>query len=49
MVYLLGATIAGLRLGRGPASVTSMVNVAAFDSSSCRPASHLRFLTFSMS
>ena len=31
MVYLLGATIAGLRLGRGPASVTAIVNVAAFD------------------
>jgi two-component system sensor histidine kinase KdpD len=31
MVYLLGATIAALRLGRGPASLTSMVNVAAFD------------------
>ena len=31
MVYLLGATIAGLKLGRGPASVTAIVNVAAFD------------------
>ena len=31
MVYLLGATIAALRLGRGPASVTAIVNVAAFD------------------
>jgi two-component system sensor histidine kinase KdpD len=31
MVYLLGATFAGLRLGRGPAIVTSLLNVAAFD------------------
>jgi two-component system sensor histidine kinase KdpD len=31
MVYLLGATIAALRLGRGPASLTAMVNVVAFD------------------
>lgn len=31
MVYLLGATVAGLKLGRGPASVTSIVNVVAFD------------------
>ncbi len=31
MIYLLGATIAALRLGRGPASVTAIVNVAAFD------------------
>ena len=31
MVYLLGATIAALRLGRGPASVAAIVNVAAFD------------------
>jgi two-component system, OmpR family, sensor histidine kinase KdpD len=31
MVYLLGATIAALRLGRGPASFTSILNVAAFD------------------
>jgi len=31
MVYLLGATIAALRLGRGPASVTAVVNVGAFD------------------
>ncbi len=31
MVYLLGATIAALRLGRGPASLTAIVNVAAFD------------------
>jgi two-component system sensor histidine kinase KdpD len=31
MVYLLGATIAGLRLGRGPATVTAIANVAAFD------------------
>jgi two-component system sensor histidine kinase KdpD len=31
MVYLLGGTIAALRLGRGPASLTAFVNVAAFD------------------
>jgi two-component system sensor histidine kinase KdpD len=31
MVYLLGATIAALRLGRGPAILTAIVNVAAFD------------------
>ncbi len=31
MVYLLGATIAALRLGRGPASLTAIVNVVAFD------------------
>src|SRR5580765_7157749 len=31
MVYLLGATIAALRLGRGPAILTAVVNVAAFD------------------
>src|SRR5260370_27674758 len=31
MVYLLGVTIAGLRLGRGPSLLTSLLNVAAFD------------------
>ena len=31
MVYLLGATIAALRLGRGPASVTAVANIIAFD------------------
>jgi len=31
MVYLLGATIAAWRLGRGPASLTAVVNVLAFD------------------
>jgi two-component system sensor histidine kinase KdpD len=31
MVYLLGATIAALKLGRGPASATAVVNVLAFD------------------
>ena len=31
MVYLLGATIAALRLGRGPASFTAIANVVAFD------------------
>jgi two-component system sensor histidine kinase KdpD len=31
MVYLLGAAVAGLRFGRGPAIMTSILNVAAFD------------------
>ncbi len=31
MMYLLGVTIAGLRLGRGPAVLTSVVSVLAFD------------------
>ena len=31
MVYLLGATIAALRLGRGPASATAVANVVVFD------------------
>ena len=31
MVYLLGGTVAALRLGRGPASLTAVINVAAFD------------------
>lgn len=31
MVYLLGATVAGLRLGRGPAVLTAVANAAAFD------------------
>ena len=31
MVYLLGSTVAALRLGRGPASLAAFVNVAAFD------------------
>ena len=31
MVYLLGATIAALRLGRGPASVGAIANTLAFD------------------
>ncbi|HEY0340895.1 MAG TPA: DUF4118 domain-containing protein, partial [Steroidobacteraceae bacterium] len=31
MVYLLGATVAGLRLGRGPAALTAIVNTATFD------------------
>lgn len=31
MVYLLGATVAGLRLGRGPAALTAIANAAAFD------------------
>jgi len=31
MVYLLGATMAALKLGRGPASAAALVNVLAFD------------------
>ncbi len=31
MVYLLGAAVAGLWFGRGPAIMTSIANVAAFD------------------
>ncbi|HEU4618424.1 MAG TPA: sensor histidine kinase KdpD, partial [Gammaproteobacteria bacterium] len=31
MLYLLGVTIAGLGLGRGPSVVTAVLNVAAFD------------------
>ena len=31
MVYLLGVTLAGLKLGRGPSLLTSALNVAAFD------------------
>ena len=31
MVYLLGVTIAGLRLGRGPSLLVSILNVVAFD------------------
>jgi two-component system sensor histidine kinase KdpD len=31
MMYLLGGTVAALRLGRGPASLTAVANVAAFD------------------
>ncbi len=31
MLYLLGATVAALRLGRGPASLTAVTNVLAFD------------------
>jgi two-component system, OmpR family, sensor histidine kinase KdpD len=31
MVYLLGVTIAGLRLGRGPSLLVSILNVIAFD------------------
>jgi two-component system, OmpR family, sensor histidine kinase KdpD len=31
MLYLLGATIVALRLGRGPASLSAVVNVVAFD------------------
>jgi two-component system, OmpR family, sensor histidine kinase KdpD len=30
MVYLVGVTVAGLRLGRGPAALTSVLNVLAF-------------------
>lgn len=31
MIYLLGVTISGLRLGRGPSVLTSVLSVAAFD------------------
>jgi two-component system sensor histidine kinase KdpD len=31
MVYLLGVTVAGLRLGRGPSVLTAVLNVAALD------------------
>jgi two-component system sensor histidine kinase KdpD len=31
MVYLLGALVAGLRFGRGPATLTAMLNIACFD------------------
>ncbi len=31
MVYLLGVTVAGLRLGRGPSALTTVLNVVAFD------------------
>ena len=31
MIYLLGVTVAGLRLGRGPSVVTALLNVASFD------------------
>ncbi len=31
MVYLLGVTIAGLRFGRGPSVMVSVLNVASFD------------------
>jgi two-component system, OmpR family, sensor histidine kinase KdpD len=31
MVYLLGTTIAALRLGRGPAALTAVLNVLVFD------------------
>jgi two-component system sensor histidine kinase KdpD len=31
MVYMLGVTVAGLRLGRGPSALTAVLNVAAVD------------------
>jgi two-component system sensor histidine kinase KdpD len=31
MIYLLGVTVAGLRLGRGPSALTALLNVATFD------------------
>jgi two-component system sensor histidine kinase KdpD len=31
MVYLLGAAIAGLRLGRGPAALTAVLNIVCFN------------------
>lgn len=37
MLYLLGVTVAGLRLGRGPSVVTAVLNVAAFDFFFVRP------------
>jgi len=31
MIFLLGVTISGLRLGRGPSALTAVLNVASFD------------------
>ncbi len=31
MIYLLGVTVSGLRLGRGPSALTAVLNVALFD------------------
>jgi two-component system, OmpR family, sensor histidine kinase KdpD len=31
MIYLLGTTLAGLRLGRGPAALTAVANIILFD------------------
>src|SRR5579862_2916505 len=31
MVYLLGVTVAGVKLGRGPSAIAAVLNVAAFD------------------
>ncbi len=31
MVYLLGVTVAGIKLGRGPSAIAAVLNVAAFD------------------
>ena len=31
MIYLLGVTVAGLRLGRGPSALTALLNVLALD------------------
>jgi two-component system, OmpR family, sensor histidine kinase KdpD len=31
MIYLLGVTVAGLNLGRGPSALTAVLSVAAFD------------------
>jgi two-component system sensor histidine kinase KdpD len=31
MIYLLGTTLAGLRLGRGPAALTAIANIILFD------------------
>ncbi|HKD53837.1 MAG TPA: sensor histidine kinase KdpD [Steroidobacteraceae bacterium] len=31
MIYLLGVTVAGLRLGRGPSALTAVLNVVALD------------------
>ena len=48
MVYLLGATIAALRLGRGPASVAAVANIVAFDFSSYHRALLWLFQIFNM-
>src|SRR5262249_5637809 len=37
MIYLLGVTVAGLRLGRGPSALTAVLNVIALDFFSVPP------------
>lgn len=44
MIYLLGVVVAAMRLGRGPAILTSVLSVAAFDFFFVHP-----FLTFAVS